>query len=161
MLGAIRPWNFLSIEVFVFTQTGSLSFLVLMRVCCFCGILFDINTHFTNSITICALCVFINATICGFAHPKLSFEMQTVRRESTLNGEQLNPDVEDVFDEKAVSPTSMLLMISSVSGLLYTCVVFISLCICKCKGWVKDCRHVPEDPTAELERRGDLISAEI
>ena len=137
VLGIIRPWNLLAIEFFVFIQAGSLSIVVLFKLLRFFGMICccEVTTHFSDSFTLCALCIFVNATICGFVHPELSFKTKQIKV-GFVEGNPIEVDLNfrgrSIDGEKADSPMSMVLVLSSVGGVMYTFCVMVQLCFCKC-----------------------------
>ena len=76
----VQPWNFLLLDTFIIAQiatVGIIIFIKLFDVCfsCCCGLQ---ESKLQLSIVIVLACLYLNATICGFVHPDISFATHSV-----------------------------------------------------------------------------------
>ena len=74
----MRPWNFARMEVFIITQVFAVFLITVMKLTFLWVMCCDINERLILSLVLILSCIFINATVCGFLHPDLTFETHMV-----------------------------------------------------------------------------------
>ena len=80
---AVRPWNFLPIDVFVYTQVITLMVIVVLKVgefCCCLNFSDEPSTACCNTVFYLLGALFLTATIDGFSHDDLSFDTKPVEK---------------------------------------------------------------------------------
>ena len=79
---AVQPWTFLPIEAFIVIQMSTLGTLVITKIvqACCCSSNESTNLFFT-CLTFFLAVVYVDATVCGFLHPDISFNIVSVEIE--------------------------------------------------------------------------------
>ena len=83
----IQPWQYLSLDLFIYVQFVSLALVVLLKTVQFCCCWSDHNM-FLNCFAFALMAVFLQATACGWLHPDLSFD--TIWVEVPVNKDELD-----------------------------------------------------------------------
>ena len=74
----MRPWNNVELEVFIITQVSAVFLITVMKLTFLWVMCCEINERLILSLVLILSCIFINATMCGFLHPDLTFETHMV-----------------------------------------------------------------------------------
>ena len=80
---AVRPWKFLPIDVFVYTQVATLILIIVFKVgefCCCLNFSDEPSTACCNTLYYVLGALFLTATIDGFTHDDLSFDTKPVEK---------------------------------------------------------------------------------
>ena len=78
VLCIVHPWNLVELEVFIITQVAAVFIITVMKLTFLWVMCCDLNERLILSLVLILSCIFVNATICGFLHPDVTFETQMV-----------------------------------------------------------------------------------
>ena len=111
------------------------------------------------------ICFYILITICGFLHPDVNFSTVMVEREITeedkpqdysmkaANTSGLEGEKEKILEERAKSPETMLLTMSTIGGGIYILCGILGVLIFNCRVWITECCRENRENRIDAEER--------
>lgn len=75
---AVRPQDFLLLDAFVVAQVASVGLMILLKLADLCCMCCGLSDRLQLSVLLVLTCIYLNATVCGFLHPDISFETHIV-----------------------------------------------------------------------------------